>query len=336
MTISEFNKKPYESIISCPLCATNPHRDPNYFYAPEQTWTVNGLMKRWQKERGFVPIPPVYQWSTLEKRECQNCGLFSYNLSLRDDYPGFYEKLVGEEHQYYHPGRTEYDVFYNHIFDWMNSSAVNWDAESDPHFLEIGCGNGFLLEKLAGLKDKFPLHAPKLVGSETNEICISNCRTNGIDAEFVSGDLKELFRTHVPNQFQCILASQVLEHIADIKSFLDDTNNLLPPGGRFYVAVPNPEQIKVTGNSILNIAPHHQIDFSEKTFNWIAKEYGWEIKLYHKEPLTERVYRKYKNVAEDMQINKSDAIDPNDFARVAQTNFGHTHMVCFEKQCPVK
>ena len=298
MTIAKFNAKPIERIDACPLCGS-------LHLKFRQSWGINGLMQQWKEQYGFVPIPPAYKGLRLEKYECNDCGLSSYNYNLTADYPGFGKKTIDKNTE-----RAEYKIFIENLKKWYGRSHKN--------VLQIGVSNGYLLEQL----DKFC----SVLGIDPDSALVRDLDKKRLPAMDIC--LNALWREIVSlgNQpkFKAVVASQSLGQVEDIKNSLDCVHDILMSGGRFYVAAQNPEQTAKTGNGILNLPPFNQIDFSKKTFDWIAKEYGFEIVFYQKEPLTQEVYRTHKNLPADAPV------DSIQFVRAMQTESGHTHMVCFE------
>jgi len=99
-------------------------------------------------------------------------------------------------------------------------------------YLDVGCSTGVLLEKLieAGA-------APEDVyGVDISKEAIERCHEKGLNnTDLGDGAKVEGFE---PNSFDCIVASDCLEHIEDDAAALRRWYELLKPGGRLIVFVP--------------------------------------------------------------------------------------------------
>ena len=311
--IAAFLDREVTHACSCPLCrgvVMNP--------GELMRFSVKDLSDRWQDEYGFVPIPFAHRELNLTKVQCRDCGLYLYDVALPGDYPQFYETL-GEPPNSCDPSKRWDYALFAHSIEKFNAGRIE-QGLPPANVLEIGCAVGNFL---AILKEKGIM----ATGLDTDTKAADHCIKRGLCV--INSDLEHL---PVTGRHDVIVALQVLEHITDIRKILSDVRDMLPDGGRFYVSVPNPDQVRITGDSVLNFPPHHQIDFSKRTFEWIAEEYGFSIKWIENEPLNARVYRKYKKNVEGIEIPEDMEIDPDDFDRISQSNLGHTHAVCFVKQ----
>jgi SAM-dependent methyltransferase len=311
MNLKKFDSSYVEHSSHCPLCG-------GMNLKTEQHFDILDLALKWKNQYDFVPIPGSYFDEDLKKNQCQDCGLYSYSPIL-PDYPGFYDKLYASEIPYDVNNFWEYGIF--------SDSLKRFDEEEfqyfSPRILEIGCGQGRFLDVL---KEK----GVRAQGADFSKIALKACKAKGHD---VSGHSLKWFKYNPFIEcFDAIVMNQVLEHIAEIKEFLQDVYDILNVGGRLYLAVPNPEQTKSTGDSALNFPPHHQIDFSKKSLEWIAQKYGYSIRWYMKEPLNKRIYLKYKKNVEGIDVPEGFKINKKDFNRVAKSNSGHTHAICFVKE----
>lgn len=161
-------------------------------------------------------------------------------------------------YRYYFPLNLEGDAqFYDALSQstpyyskrvWQYNQAQQVIKKGDK-VLDIGCGSGIFLE---GLKST----TTQLFGLEFNPQAIEACRQKNI--EIHSGDLKDLSETYA-EQFDVITYFQVLEHIADVHSFVENSIKLLKPKGKLVIAVPNnnPYLYKYDKMHTLNLPPHH-------------------------------------------------------------------------------
>jgi 2-polyprenyl-3-methyl-5-hydroxy-6-metoxy-1,4-benzoquinol methylase len=192
--------------------------------------------------------------------ECTATGYrFYYPFTLPGD-GDFYEELLHQKKRvrlaFYKPLRFEHEFALKRI-----GTGVS--------VLDIGCGEGFFLEQL---KDR----TNKLFGLETYDVALEASREKGIDArkEFIEDHEKEKIEI-----YDVITAFQVLEHVYDIKSFLDNATRLLKKGGKLYLATPNndPWFQQYNKYSTLNLPPHHMGLWNEKSFRNMGNFFGLRV-----------------------------------------------------------
>lgn len=96
--------------------------------------------------------------------------------------------------------------------------------------LEVGCGGGHVLRL-------FP--ECQLTGVDVSGEMLRKARRNlrGLDVRLVKGELFDV--DFEPRSFDGIICSEVLEHVIDPESILEQMQLLLAPGGRAAVTIPN-------------------------------------------------------------------------------------------------
>ncbi len=160
-------------------------------------------------------------------------------------------------YQFYHPKTTAGDdSFYQDLekfpwyyMDWKWEHGITAEllGKSDK-VLEIGCARGGFIKKM---KEK----GVSVEGLELNSAAIKECKENGLT---VYSHTIEEFSTIKPLFYDVVCSFQVLEHIYDVKSFIEASLAVLKPGGRMIISVPNNDSfiLKKSG-TILNMPPHH-------------------------------------------------------------------------------
>ena len=128
----------------------------------------------------------------------------------------FYENLRDSDYD-----RNDAD---DHKFAYQQ---INENAE----LLEIGCGTGKFLEQISGI-------TKNVTGLELNTLAAKSAVEKGFDVkvQFIEEHAKERL-----NYYDVVCAFQVLEHIADVKPFLEAALKLLKPNGKLIFSVPNNE-----------------------------------------------------------------------------------------------
>ena len=107
------------------------------------------------------------------------------------------------------------------------------------NFLEIGCGNGFVL---AGIRNEFP-HI-KLVGAEPFVEGLHTARRRLRDVPLLRADARQLPFT---DRFDAVGAFDVLEHIDEDERVLDEMFHVVHRGGGLIVTVPQHRALWRTG-----------------------------------------------------------------------------------------
>jgi 2-polyprenyl-6-hydroxyphenyl methylase / 3-demethylubiquinone-9 3-methyltransferase len=114
------------------------------------------------------------------------------------------------------------------------------DARARPPFaglraLDIGCGGGLLCEPLA--RQGFSVTGLD-AAAENITIAHDHAAGAGLTIDYRSGSAEALAANR-PGQFDLITCLEVIEHVADIDSFLAAIAALLAPGGLLILSTPN-------------------------------------------------------------------------------------------------
>lgn len=134
--------------------------------------------------------------------------------------PQYFSQLAALEEQNFWFGAR------NSIIVW---ALAQW-AKSDDRFLEIGCGTGFVLRAVS---ESFP--TMKTTGGELFPEALEFARIRLPNARFLSCDAREMsFR----DEFNCIGAFDVLEHIDDDSLAIRNIYQSLNSGGLLLITVP--------------------------------------------------------------------------------------------------
>ena len=96
------------------------------------------------------------------------------------------------------------------------------DLKSKNNFLEIGCGNGYMMEVAIDLGFE------NVEGVEPSKLAISAANEN-IKKNIKHGVFNEL--SFKENFYDLIFIAMIIEHVTDINDFLSGLNKLLKPGG---------------------------------------------------------------------------------------------------------
>lgn len=167
----------------------------------------------------------------------------------------------------------------NEFYGWRRE--FGWfleDARAVPAggmVLEIGCGDGLLLEKLGGFD---------ACGVDFNGDAVQKARAKGLKAH-VSGAAE--FLTGRPGvEFKAVAAFHILEHMEDPKGLLLSIYRALEPGGLFAVSVPNPDRCIFSEKlrEDWDYPPHHLLRFSAAGLGGLLDKCGFRVMKKRPEP----------------------------------------------------
>lgn len=238
----------------------------------------------------------------ISLNECTECGLVYF-------YPGiegkdlFYRKL-SEQPYYYMSDKSEFDYAIQKLIE-INPKTI----------LEIGSGIGLFLDKI---RNAFNVSA-----IETSSKAIEVLNEKGIKLD--DGN----------SQYDFIVAFQVVEHIADVKSFLTSILSKLKLNGHLLLTMPNSEsEYMKEVYQILDYPPHHITRWNKKSLESMAKLFNLDVIDYYEEPIADIHYhqlimkriRDLKENVDEPNLNIDYVINLNE-SKIK----GHTHGIILKK-----
>ena len=240
---------------SCPLCySENIHEIENIHVAD--------LKKSYKKMIGDSISDEFVGIQSILFMHCEKCDLKFFNPAITGS-ETFYEKLQKID-WYYMDEKDEYDYAKRFI-------------NKEDSVLEIGSGKGAFSKKIK---------SDNYIGLELSNKAIDIAAKDNISI------LNESIQKHAvnnSNKYDVVCAFQVLEHVADIKSFIESSIKCLKPNGILIYSVPSADSfISLAPNGILNkplnMPPHHLSWWSDKALFNITDLFGIQlIDIYHEE-----------------------------------------------------
>ncbi|MCX6738915.1 MAG: methyltransferase domain-containing protein, partial [Candidatus Parcubacteria bacterium] len=108
--------------------------------------------------------------------------------------------------------------------------------------------------------------------------------------------------------YDIVCSFQVLEHVPDVKSFLDASLAILKPGGLMIISVPNNDSfILRNGEILLDMPPHHMGLWNMNSLIKIQNHFPCEIQDIYIEPLQSYhvgFARKYNQINLEAKLQK--------------------------------
>jgi 2-polyprenyl-3-methyl-5-hydroxy-6-metoxy-1,4-benzoquinol methylase len=207
--------------------------------------------------------------------QCLQTGYrFFHPFHLAGD-GAFYEAL--QQHEWYYRADK-----------WEYSEAEACLKPGDK-VLEVGSGSGTFVRRLTQ-------QGYTCVGLEINEDAVAQAQVAG-DIDLRGESLATHAQAHA-EQYDLVCGFQVLEHIAEVHSFLTDMIAVLKPGGYLAIAVPNNGSIvfsRFPGMqlrskehitlSIMNSPPHHMGLWDEASLRSLANLFSLKVVSVAYEPL---------------------------------------------------
>ncbi|MEM6342622.1 MAG: class I SAM-dependent methyltransferase [Bacteroidota bacterium] len=246
---------------------------------------VPTLVQKYQEELKLDIGTFVQGLETIELFECKKTGYqFFYPFNLDGD-GQFYEKL------------ERFDWYYL-PWKWEHQQTLTL-IKPGQSVLEVGCGPASFVAHLQ--KEGY-----EAVGLELNEHCVNQAQAEGLDVKL------ELVQDHAntnPNKYDLVCSFQVLEHIADVNSFLQASITCLKPGGKLVVCVPNNGSfIKDEKWNVLNMTPHHMGLWKEDSLRKLENCFKIKTEEIRFEPLEPRHFHWYRKVWESKYLPKEGSI----------------------------
>jgi SAM-dependent methyltransferase len=151
------------------------------------------------------------------------------------------------------PGKVNVDLLNEHLARYMFAVRL----AGGKRVLDAGCGAGYGAAELARV-------AASVVGADiaSDAVVFAREQYRNPNLNFEQASCTAL--PHPDGSFDLVVAFELIEHLADWRSFLQEVRRLLAPGGQFVVSTPNrlyyTESRGAQGANPFHV---HEFDFAE-------------------------------------------------------------------------
>lgn len=239
--------------------------------------SVPDIEKHWKEKMDIDISSEFVEIDEIGYYECVQSGLRF-----------FFPAIAGSEKLY--EALQQFDWYY--LDDKKEYGYAKKYVKPGDHVLEVGCG-----------KAAFSRMIPDCdyVGLELSSTAVAMTLSSKIDIR------KESIQDHSRienNNYDVVCAFQVLEHISDVRSFIESCVNCVKPGGRLIYSVPSANSyITLLKNSILNMPPHHVTHWTDSSLRYLAREFSLSQESIEHEPLANIHARQYASFLCEEAIN---------------------------------
>lgn len=244
-----------ENNIICPVCGT---KHPKFIEKIKK----DDLIYLYKKYFNYHNIAKEVQ-SDFDFFVCSHCHVKFFHPMFAGS-AEYYKFLSQMDWYYLHEDKTELEYAMKYI-------------DSGMKILDVGSGRGVFGKKFLNTNIEY-------VGLELNQKAVKDAQSDGINVQNI---MIEEFALKKLAYFDVVVCFQVLEHISNINIFINACLNALKPNGILIIAVPNNDGfIKYIPNNLLNIPPHHVLQWNEKSLKYLDKKYPIELIDIFKEKVT--------------------------------------------------
>lgn len=124
------------------------------------------------------------------------------------------------------------------------------------HVLDFGCGNGDLVEYLSA-------QGCQMEGIELDEPRIRNNLKPSVASKITLYDGSQTL-PFASASFDCIVSTEVIEHVPDIARYISEFARILKPGGRVFITTP--DITSIPSSFAANCVPWHLLELTHINF----------------------------------------------------------------------
>ncbi len=176
-----------------------------------------------------------------------------------------------QHYEWLHKNWTLVDNFSEGQAHWHRTRFYMKFIKQDDKILDLGCNNGGLVKYLVDtVKDC------KITAVDVSESCISRAKVVAPSANYITSAVEEL---ELPDEeFDIIIAGELLEHILVPKVAVDLIIKLLKPGGYLLITTPKEpcvverrQHLRILGpKELTELLPGIVVDENDNIYSWLG------------------------------------------------------------------
>jgi len=150
------------------------------------------------------------------------------------------------------------------------AQVVSMVLPEGASILDIGCGSGLLVDRLARI-------GYQATGLDWSEVAVEFAKSH-YQGEYLLANVEQ--GLDVGRKFDCVVASHILEHLENPHEFSQSVKGLLEPDGYLVVATPNldwydPKSIYRSVSTIFD--PEHVVGYSPAGLRKLLEANGYKV-----------------------------------------------------------
>ncbi len=160
---------------------------------------------------------------------------------------------------------------------WEHEEILKF-LKNDDKILEVGSGSSGFIN---GLIDKKILDCTGLELNREQVVIASSRGLNVLNESIENHSLRNRL------YYDIVCSFQVLEHVYDVKSFIQSSLDALKIGGKLIISVPNNGSYVYDSKNIFNSPPHHVGMWDEASLTSVANLFDLQLECIITEPIQE-------------------------------------------------
>jgi SAM-dependent methyltransferase len=241
--------------MNCPLCDGTKTE-------PQASLDVKRILSHWMRDFKIDVSSEFGKVSVIELHKCGDCTIQFFKPDSLAGSPQMYMALEKQE-QYYLPRKWEHEM-------------ALLDIDGSRNGVEIGCGFGSFVERVNKEKG-IPFD-----GCEQNPSAIQVARSNGVNLLLEDSDN---LAKRLPRGYDVVCCFQVLEHVSRPRDLLNSFCDLLRPGGKLLLGLPNADSFLKHQFNLLDLPPHHMTRWTSEVLSRLQAWFPLKLIRVAYEPL---------------------------------------------------
>ena len=243
----------------------------------EQTILVSEIVKKY-RQNFTIDVSKYFSANqNISIYKCIDTGYrFYYPFNIIGD-SHFYEQL------------QQYDWYYM-PWKWEHQKASEY-INKNMQVLEIGCAKG---DFIARIQKNIGCNCIGLEYNESTKEFVEQ-----LEVLIINESIQDFSKKH-KEEFDVVCSFQVLEHVPEVKDFIEAQLLSLKIGGKLIISVTNNNSFTKQDkeNDILNMPPHHMGLWNKNSLKNICNPFNLKLYEIKYEPLQKYHYNWYISIFE--------------------------------------